>query len=869
MKVMKTRTRLLIIAAATAAVCAQIALGAVTDTNTRVDATADGIATAYTFTFPTQKAADVAVYVNGVKQTVGFAVAINVNQSSSPGGTVTFTPAPSAAAVIRIQRETPKKQETVYTPYSAFPAKTTEKALDRGVGMVQELARDLTDTLNLTTTAQAAADHATYLATTAQATANTGVANAATAQAAADAAQGTADTATGLANTAQSTADGAAVSAAAASVSAAASASSASSSATSASASAASSASSAASSASSASTAAAVAASVAAGTAGGNDTLVTTTGGSAAIALKDHFTFEVNVKDFGAKGDNSTDDTAAIQAAIDSVRPGATVANSASYYGMSKVFFPKGKYIVSSSIKTYSGVWLSGVGHGSWIKAHASFPAGDPLVKASTDGTVPAGYYQGKITDLHFYSTGITGVWAFSHSEMSSAGTLTAEHLLIETPKGLNLTPYTQNTSVRDVLYMGPVDQMLYVKGNFNIFEQLDKEGSTGTTLDPYILVTSHGAGQSHSNHFKEILIEQITSANKTLIEANGTDALVLEDIWMEPTATDGYGVRLTNSADFQIRGNFGHLTSITKVKVGTASWGAIETVNSDGEDAPWTNHIEVDPNAVVHIGKVFTRRTADNFRLDQMDNVSIGNTIDRTLLWAPYTGISPLLRVEDQRPENMLLNPSFEGGVYGWCKWGGTCPLDYTYTLDASEVADGLMMHITSVSITNNIYQTISIPAAWVGQTLTFSYLVKITGAGYAAAGIDCPSGQAIQRGRAYAGAGWEYLAVTFQPQAAGTCYFQAWLYSANLSTTHWYIDEAKVGFGTIATAAGGRFKQLELSSRSLLMATAAPTTGTWKKGDLVFNSNPSAGSALGWRAITAGTPGTWEPMYVHTTAQ
>jgi hypothetical protein len=46
----------------------------------------------------------------------------------------------------------------------------------------------------------------------------------------------------------------------------------------------------------------------------------------------------------------------------------------------------------------------------------------------------------------------------------------------------------------------------------------------------------------------------------------------------------------------------------------------------------------------------------------------------------------------------------------------------------------------------------------------------------------------------------------------------------------------------------------------------TAAPTTGTWERGDFVKNSAPSelgsAGSKYiidGWECIASGTPGTW----------
>jgi hypothetical protein len=43
---------------------------------------------------------------------------------------------------------------------------------------------------------------------------------------------------------------------------------------------------------------------------------------------------------------------------------------------------------------------------------------------------------------------------------------------------------------------------------------------------------------------------------------------------------------------------------------------------------------------------------------------------------------------------------------------------------------------------------------------------------------------------------------------------------------------------------------------------ATAEPIVGTWKRGDIVYNSAPSAGSVFGWVCVTAGTPGTWVPF-------
>jgi len=43
---------------------------------------------------------------------------------------------------------------------------------------------------------------------------------------------------------------------------------------------------------------------------------------------------------------------------------------------------------------------------------------------------------------------------------------------------------------------------------------------------------------------------------------------------------------------------------------------------------------------------------------------------------------------------------------------------------------------------------------------------------------------------------------------------------------------------------------------------ATAAPTAGTWARGDRVWNTTPSSGGPPGWVCTTAGSPGTWKAM-------
>jgi hypothetical protein len=43
---------------------------------------------------------------------------------------------------------------------------------------------------------------------------------------------------------------------------------------------------------------------------------------------------------------------------------------------------------------------------------------------------------------------------------------------------------------------------------------------------------------------------------------------------------------------------------------------------------------------------------------------------------------------------------------------------------------------------------------------------------------------------------------------------------------------------------------------------AEAAPESGTYTKGDIVWNTNPRLGSSIGWVCIQPGTPGAWLPF-------
>jgi hypothetical protein len=85
------------------------------------------------------------------------------------------------------------------------------------------------------------------------------------------------------------------------------------------------------------------------------------------------------VTDFGAKGDDDIDDTAAIRAAI-----------NAAASGNGKVFLPKGEYLISKTLNLHSNTQLFGVArHLTWIRTHKSWKPSSqtPMIRTVNDAS--------------------------------------------------------------------------------------------------------------------------------------------------------------------------------------------------------------------------------------------------------------------------------------------------------------------------------------------------------------------------------------------------------------------------------------------------------------------------------------------------
>src|SRR5262249_8252202 len=147
----------------------------------------------------------------------------------------------------------------------------------------------------------------------------------------------------------------------------------------------------------------------------------------------------------------------------------------------------------------------------------------------------------------------------------------------------------------------GLVDQILHLKGNRNFIRNIDKEGGgTGASTDPYVLVERHnlGLGSSDGNVFDWILLEGTTSPNKSLIKLDGCNETWLDHLWLEPTLTDGYGIRINNCGGTHIGAVRGiSITTKTKIKIDLSQNTQIDYLDIDAEDLPLSSLITVDAN--------------------------------------------------------------------------------------------------------------------------------------------------------------------------------------------------------------------------------------------------------------------------------
>ncbi|MBR9970805.1 hypothetical protein [Magnetospirillum sulfuroxidans] len=127
----------------------------INDVTPRIIYTANGTQAAFTYPFAIFKAADLEVYLDGVKQVSGFTVA---GAGSSSGGTATFAAAPAAAVQVTLRRQIAIARTSDYQADGIIRAKTLNDELDYQVAAIQQVAEDASRAIKRSATSASIAD---------------------------------------------------------------------------------------------------------------------------------------------------------------------------------------------------------------------------------------------------------------------------------------------------------------------------------------------------------------------------------------------------------------------------------------------------------------------------------------------------------------------------------------------------------------------------------------------------------------------------------------------------------------------------------------------------------------------------------------
>lgn len=572
--------------------------------------------------------------------------------------------------------------------------------------------------------------------------------------------------------------------------------------------------------------------------------------GAVGRTVNDKFQEIVSVLDFGADPTGVSDSSAAIQAAINALKP----INGLFPEKGGTVYFPPGTYLVNTAINTYSAIVLQGSGASTIMQAGASL-TGAIFQPASVD--VNDIYIYGIIQSFRFNTSG--SVWAIKSTANNVLSSQFRDLVFVAT-YGISLcrpNTYAQSNYISEITSYGPVQQILALTGNFNRIESVTKEGNSGTSTEAYVYVFGAdgsnvpNVGFAGGNIFKRVLIEADGSVNKTAIKFSYSTDNELENFWAELFDTNGYIVELDNSS-VRIRGLCrGEALVRGKIKLRNKSWLYIDNFNANTEDISWQSYFDYDASSFTYIEHLLTRRAMDVYKLSASSNITVQQNL--IYLWNqnPPTGYSAQFTADYTSGQNLLVNPSFEAGMYRW----GISSAD-TPTFTNSEVGQGLMFQCVSTA-GFQLTQSVVINASQIGQPLTIRYIAKIVGAGYA---IPIVAGEAdFNMHRVTAGQGWVTVTLTYRPTASGTLNFGLWWVGVGGTSSTIYVDEFSLCAGERGLLNPAKFGSFELEQRTFTAATAAPTTGTWKRGDRVFNSTPTVGQPKSWVCTVAGSPGTW----------
>jgi parallel beta-helix repeat protein len=477
----------------------------------------------------------------------------------------------------------------------------------------------------------------------------------------------------------------------------------------------------------------------------------------------------VSVKDFGATGDGSTDDAAAVQLALN-------VAGN--------IYFPAGTYSIGTTLNVLSNTQIL-LDQNATVIAKSTLSGKLISISGKTNVKVTGGIFNG--------------------NKASATSSTDVIYIYNSSDVWVNNTTI-KNARSRNIYIEGPssssVSKNIYIQNN-------SLSGSTSVSIT-FIYTTN-------------ILIEnnQIFSSDTGLTSGQSSQIAIVGNTFYSNT-NDGCAVG-DSCSYISITGNVSHDNGA-------------EGINVDG-----CNHAVITGNTSYNnlIGITVWNRTPGTATSKR--NVVSSNTVSNCTRYG--------ILVADGTNFTLV-----EGNSVDNCGYDGI----YLGQTNNAVVRDN--------TTNNNTYSGIYVVST-IGSTIQNNFSAYNT-----LYGINLQAGSGFGR--------TTITGNTLVSNASGYGIYDNSNGSKNVISNNFFTDESSpvvqttsiyvndngvvisnnrtlIGTAGIPTIGGGTANQI-LNSWQYL--TAAPSTGTWAVGDIVYNSTPASAGYIGFVCTVAGTPGTWK---------
>lgn len=555
------------------------------------------------------------------------------------------------------------------------------------------------------------------------------------------------------------------------------------------------------------------------------------------------FSSAFNVKWWGAKGDGVTDDTTAIQIALNAI-----TAN-----GGGNLYFPKstGAYQVSSTLTNFNRITLSGDGpEMSFIKSNIT--GNGNLIDAFRDMNLRASFH---IRDLTFTGAGTTDGYAINCTWFSNMSITRC--YFDDFGAGAFTTTGTSNVTIQDSYIRACGSNTFFDSQNIGAihFDQVDNFNNTLNLLNVYVSNCSEICGVYASAHSVRIV--------NTIIESCDT-LLKIGSNFAHPY----------RSANYSIFGLY------------------FENPRRIALDIEQCRNVVL--SGLFVGGNIYTQDTpiniteSTNITFQNCDFEFVGWTVDK------YSQKIKFINCHGEIPELGISGFNDPDYIDEPRKFKGSFRDTHNWITNSDDLTTWIKTGTPTVTALNDfidgypsyeVTKTVSTHSILQHATRDFIVGEEVVGSIYVKGesqirlmGRRTSDNVTEELSRAEnIGPEWRRLYVSSTVATAYnrlSLYITPGTYSANPGTAQFAKGSIEVGRLTpgphvktnglsIENDASGVINgDVILNSNILGYADAPPTTGKYNIGDRYFNRVPSNGISF-WECTATGTPGTWEPSY------